>query len=94
MIRLTEETMGEIQKRGCSPLESLVFGLRLQMWPLFQKSMTEQIDGLRKLAEGTSTGYFRRAVATTDQIVSLVRYPLLSLRSVLKCLCRYASVIL
>ncbi|KAI0053019.1 vacuolar sorting protein [Auriscalpium vulgare] len=70
MIRLTEEVMGEIQKRGCAPLESFVFGIRLQMWPLFQKAMTDQVEALKKIAEGASGGYFRRAVTTSDTSVS------------------------
>ncbi|THH15380.1 hypothetical protein EW146_g5088 [Bondarzewia mesenterica] len=69
MIRSTESVMREVQKRGCSPLETFVFGVRLQMWPLFQKAMTDQIDALKKLAEGASGGYFRRAVETTDASV-------------------------
>ncbi|KAI0320685.1 vacuolar sorting protein [Amylostereum chailletii] len=72
MIRLTEEVMNEIQKRNCPPLESFVFGLRLQMWPLFQKAMTDQVDGLKKLADGAGGGYFRRATVTTDSAVSLI----------------------
>jgi hypothetical protein len=73
MIRLTEEVMGEIQKRGCQPLETFVFGLRLQMWPLFQKAMTDQIDGLKKVTEGAGGGsYFRRATATSDAAIAVV----------------------
>jgi len=82
MIRLTEEVMGEIQKRGCQPLETFVFGLRLQMWPLFQKSMTDQIEGLKKAAEGAGGGsYFRRTTTTTDAAISIIcrRYVVLFL---------------
>ncbi|KAJ7129514.1 Sac2 family-domain-containing protein [Mycena epipterygia] len=70
MIRLTEDVMAEIQRRACPPAESFIFGLRLKMWPVFQKAMTEHVDALKKLAEGASTGYFSRAVATTDTVVS------------------------
>ncbi|GBE79633.1 predicted protein [Sparassis crispa] len=66
MIRLTEEVIAEVQRRDCSPLESFIFGIRLQMWPVYQKAMAEHIDALKKLAEGVTTGYFRRGVATTD----------------------------
>ncbi|KAI0068809.1 vacuolar sorting protein [Artomyces pyxidatus] len=85
MIRLTEEVMIEIQKRGCSPLETFVFGIRLQMWPLFQKAMTDQVEALKKLAEGASGGYFRRAVTTSDTSVSNIctRYVGLFLSSVM-----------
>lgn len=65
--------MGEIQKRGCQPLETFVFGLRLQMWPLFQKAMTDQIEGLKKAAEGAGAGgYFRRASTTSDATIATV----------------------
>ncbi|KAJ7180258.1 vacuolar sorting protein [Mycena crocata] len=70
MIRFTEDVMAEIQKRACPPAESFIFSLRLKMWPVFQKAMTEHVDALKKLAEGATTGYFSRAVATTDAIVA------------------------
>ncbi|KAH9179812.1 vacuolar sorting protein [Lactarius sanguifluus] len=81
MIRLTEEVMGEVQKRGCQPLETFLFGLRLQMWPLFQKSMTVQIEGLKTVAEGAAGGYFRRAVLTSDATIATIcrRYVVLFL---------------
>jgi hypothetical protein len=73
MIRLTEDVMAEVQKRVCPPAESFIFSLRLKMWPVFQKAMTEHVEALKKLAEGASAGYFSRAVATTDAVVSNVR---------------------
>lgn len=82
MIRLTEEVMSEVQKRDCPPLETALFGIRLQMWPLFQKAMTEQVDALKKVAEGTSSGYagyFRRTTEVTDASVSVVSYSACSL---------------
>jgi vacuolar protein sorting-associated protein 52 len=74
MIRLTEEVMSEIQKRGCQPLEFFVFGLRLQMWPLFQRAMTDHVEGLKKAAEGAGAGggYFRRAATTSDGAITAV----------------------
>ncbi|KAI0284325.1 vacuolar sorting protein [Russula aff. rugulosa BPL654] len=81
MIRLTEEIMSEIQKRSCQPLETFVFGLRLQMWPLFQRAMSEQIEGLKKIAEGAGGGYFRRATTTSDVAITTIcrRYVVLFL---------------
>ena len=64
--------MSEIQKRSCQPLETFVFGLRLQMWPLFQRAMSEQIEGLKKIAEGAGGGYFRRATTTSDVAITTV----------------------
>lgn len=69
MIRLTEDVVAEVSNRKCPPVESFIFTLRLQMWPVFQKAMAEHIDALRKLAEGATSGYFARAVTTTDVIV-------------------------
>ncbi|KAF7332020.1 Vacuolar sorting protein [Mycena kentingensis (nom. inval.)] len=54
MIRLTESVMTEVQKRSCPPGESFVFALRLKMWPVFQKAMTEHVEALKKVAEGGS----------------------------------------
>jgi len=70
MIRLTEDVLVEVQKRNCPPVEFFIFGLRLQMWPVFQKLLAEDIESLKKLAEGVSSGYFSRAVTTTDIEVS------------------------
>ncbi|PCH41154.1 Vps52-domain-containing protein [Wolfiporia cocos MD-104 SS10] len=74
MIRLTEDVMAEVQKRSCSPLETFIFTIRLQMWPVFQHSMAEHIESVKKLAEGATSGYFRRGVTTTDgAILSICR---------------------
>ncbi|KAJ7068419.1 vacuolar sorting protein [Mycena amicta] len=54
IIRLTESVMTEVQNRGCPPVESFIFTLRLRMWPVFQKAMTEHIDALKKVADGGS----------------------------------------
>ena len=77
MIRLTEDVAAEVQRRGCGPLETFVFALRLKMWPVFQKLMAEHADALRKLADGAgasgAAGYFRRAgAATSDAAVAAV----------------------
>ena len=58
MIRLTEDVMLEVQKRGCPPLETFIFTVRLKMWPAWQKGMADHVDGVKKLAEGTSITAF------------------------------------
>lgn len=73
MIRLAEDTMAEAATRGCAPLERVIFGWRLQMWPVFQRLMTEHVDAVRKLAEGSGAGvggFFGRTVGTTDALVT------------------------
>ncbi|KAH8105951.1 Vps52-domain-containing protein [Cristinia sonorae] len=72
MIRLTEDVMAEIQKRNCAPLESFIFTMRLQMWPIFQKAMQENIDALKKYTEGSTSGYFRTKITSTDSGVSSI----------------------
>ena len=72
-IRLAEDAVAEIQRRHCPPAETYVFGLSLQMWPVFQKGMTEHIESVKKIAEGTSSGYFSRASTTSDAAVETVR---------------------
>ncbi|KZT74276.1 Vps52-domain-containing protein [Daedalea quercina L-15889] len=70
MIRLTEDVMAELQKRNCGPLETFIFSIRLQMWPVFQKAMGEHIESVKKLAEGTGASLFRRGTSTTDVAVA------------------------
>lgn len=77
MIRLTEDVGTEIQMRQCPPVETYIFSLRLQMWPVFQKGMSEHIESLKRIAEGTNSGYFGRASTTTNTFVSNVCYLLL-----------------
>lgn len=72
MIRLTEAVTAEVQKRDCPPLENFLFTMRLQMWPAFQKVMSEHCDALKKLAEGGTASYFSKAASTTDASVSNV----------------------
>ncbi|TFK75767.1 Vps52-domain-containing protein [Pluteus cervinus] len=70
MIRLTEAVVSEVQLRNSPPVETFIYTLRLQMWPVFQKAMAEHIDSLKKLVEGSSTGYFSRSSNTTDALVA------------------------
>ncbi|KAG2369588.1 vacuolar sorting protein [Suillus spraguei] len=70
MIRLTEAVITEVQKRDCPPLENFLFAMRLQLWPAFQKIMSEHCNSLKKLAEGGTASYFNRAVSTTDASVA------------------------
>lgn len=71
MIRILENTLSEVQLRGCGPLESWLFGLRMRFWPVFQKLMADHITSLQKLAESNTSGYFRRS-STSDATVQAV----------------------
>jgi hypothetical protein len=71
MIRLTEDVVAEIRQRKCVPLEVFVFGLVMQMWPMFQTAMTQHCESLKKLADG-SGGYFTKSVAITDASLATV----------------------
>lgn len=72
MIRLTEDIVTEVQKRRCPPAENFIFGIRIQMWPVFQKVMNEHIESVKKLVEGTSYGYFSRTSPITDATVAKI----------------------
>lgn len=72
MIRMMENALAEVQTRGCIPLESWLFGLRMQFWPVFQKQMSEHITSLNKLTENTG-GYFRKTAGPTDILIQSVR---------------------
>lgn len=61
MIRLTDSVLTEAtEMRNCTPLEPFLLGLRMQLWPLFQKGMSDNVDSLKKLADsgGAGTGSF------------------------------------
>ena len=67
-----ENTLAEVQIRGCAPLENWLFGLRLQFWPVFQKQMTEHVTSLNKLSDSATGGYFRRATGPSDAVMQAV----------------------
>lgn len=73
MIRLTEDVVAEIDSRGCVPAVSFVFSLRLQMWPVFQKAMSEHVDAVKKIADGASGGYFGRGSSVSENTIRRVR---------------------
>lgn len=77
MIRLTEDVVNETQRRGCAPLETVLFTMRLHMWPAFQKAMSEHVEQLKKYTDGVSSsgsvgGFFGRGASTTDASVATV----------------------
>ncbi|KAK0498618.1 vacuolar sorting protein [Armillaria luteobubalina] len=70
MIRLIEDVAAEIENRACPAAVTFMFGIRMDLWPVFQKVMSENIDGVKKLAEGGGSGYFTRTVALTESTVA------------------------
>ena len=63
--------MLEVQKRGCPPLEHFIFSTRLKMWPIWQKGMADHVDGVRKLAEGSGTGIWRKSAVSEAAVKSV-----------------------
>ncbi|THH02739.1 hypothetical protein EW026_g183 [Hermanssonia centrifuga] len=85
IIRLTEDVMLEVQKRGCQPLETFIFTMRLKMWPVWQKGMADHIDGVKRMAEGTGAagalaGMWTRKVGVTEAAIKSICQRLLRLR--------------
>lgn len=88
MIRLTEDVVNETQRRMCAPLETVLFTMRLQMWPAFQKAMSEHVEQLKKYADGVSSSgsvgsFFGRGVSTTDVSVAAVSVSLFTIAQTL-----------
>lgn len=73
MIRINEAVLFETQKRECGPLEGFLIGLRLSMWPMFQKEMGAHVESLKKLVDGAGAGYISRGAALKDSWIQLVR---------------------
>lgn len=51
--------------------------MRLQLWPVFQKVISEHCESLKKLSDRPS-GYFSRAPVTTDALVTNASIQVLS----------------
>lgn len=64
MIRLLENMLSEVQKRVCPPLETFTLGLRLNMWPTFQKEMNAHLESIKKLADGAGNAGFLSSMPT------------------------------
>jgi len=72
MIRINEAVFDEVQRRGCSPLETFIIGQRLTMWPIFQKEMSAHVESLKRLSDGASGGYLTRGVTLKDSLIQKV----------------------
>ncbi|KAF9518469.1 hypothetical protein BS47DRAFT_1421010 [Hydnum rufescens UP504] len=69
MIRLSDAVLDESARRGSTPLEPFLLGLRFQLWPLFQKQMSENVESLKKLADGGQSGAFGGMFGTGKAVV-------------------------
>ena len=73
MIRLLENMLHEVQKRDCPPLETFTLGLRLTMWPIFQKEMNAHLESVKKLADGAgSAGFLSSKPSVRDATIQSV----------------------
>lgn len=73
MIRINELVLSEAGKRDCTPLETFLIGLKLAMWPIFQKEMNAQVESLKKLVDGAGAGLLSRGTQLKDSWIQLVR---------------------
>lgn len=72
--------VGEDRSGKCPtlPMESHLMGMRIQLWPLFQKEMGVQTDSVKKLTDGSGSGGMvgfmggSRNTAVKDSVVASV----------------------
>ena len=69
MIRLSDAVLNESGRRGSTPLEPFLLGLRFQLWPPFQKQMSDNVESLRKLADGGQNGTFGTMFGATKPVI-------------------------
>lgn len=77
MIRLNDAAIAEVEDRGCTPLESTMLGLKLAMWPLFQKEMDSHVESVKRMADAASSSGFSamlKGAAPKDSAVKEVRW--------------------
>jgi hypothetical protein len=61
MVRLNDELSEQLLgsgKDGACPaaaMEAYIIGLRMQLWPLFQKEMGNQVDSVKKLVDSSGS---------------------------------------
>lgn len=88
MIRLNDAVLVELDDRGCTPLESTMLGLKLAMWPLFQKEMDSHVESVKRMADAAGNSRFGamlRGAAPKDSAVKEVSRLLVDHGKVLTC---------
>lgn len=86
MIRLNDSLIQQLigdrsEGQGTCPaqaMESHLLGLKLRLWPLFQKEIGSNVDSVKKLSEGNSSGMASmlgvRAAPIKDNVVLMVSH--------------------
>jgi vacuolar protein sorting-associated protein 52 len=87
MIRITEDVAAEVENRMCPAVSTYLFALRMQFWPVFQKAMSDHIESVKKLTEGTAASYFSRGSTLSQDVVLGVSFLIFGLLCNLYLLC-------
>ena len=94
---LVQQLIGEDKSGACPTvgMEAHLIGIRLQLWPLFQKEMGTNIDSVKRLSEGTNSGMAGilgvRNTTVKDSVVTAVK--MISKRGFLADLMPYLQVV-
>lgn len=74
MIRLNDEIIATlVADQCCPPMENYLIGIRLALWPLFQRVMGLQVDSLRRIngsVQNSGVNVFAKA-AVKDSAVQV-----------------------
>jgi len=86
MIRLNDAIYQSLildEECPVSEMESHLIGLKLQLWPIFQKEMSSQLDSVKKLAasaSGTAGLFGGKSAGIKEAVIQNASYPNLFLK--------------
>jgi len=76
MVKLNDAVLAETQLRHCPPFEPFAIGVRLSMWPLFQKEMNEHINAVKRVADSASGGILSKGSVKDSVLQDASNVPL------------------
>lgn len=72
MIRLNDSIFTSlIDTTHCPPMENHLIGIRLSLWPLFQKTMGAQVESLRRINGTAASGGVFTKTSVKDSAVQV-----------------------
>jgi vacuolar protein sorting-associated protein 52 len=71
MIRINDAALRESEVRQCGPMETFCLGVRMVLWPVFQKGMDSQVTALKKFADSASGGILSKGHVKDTNVQSV-----------------------